>query len=114
MKYVFIPSGTEVNSGINIDKRERFFNILEGVLNVTSLKGAEIIEIAGWWYDKVVSAKNNKDVKFLTLEDSQYTRLNDMLFNFNGFNGLGAVETLKAFQNAVDKISDEVEPGKSE
>jgi len=108
MKYVFIPNGTEMINGISIDRRQRFFNIVEGVLNATQLKAVEAIEIAGWWNDKIVAAKNQESVRFLSLEDAHYQKLKDILFNFGGYNGLAAVETLMAFQNAVDRVNEEL------
>jgi hypothetical protein len=99
MRIITIPEGIEQTVQGPVNKRGRFFDVINIVVDNTKLKVSEIIDLSTWLTATIEEARKdgNQQIK---LQDKQWEALNGYISRFELFVGRGSLDTILAFKNA--------------
>lgn len=103
MKLIKIPTGIEKGwhpGQPEIDRRQRFFSIVTGIIENSKMTPAEIVDLAGWYHTAIANVQDDYSVIVIKLKDHQYDKFKTFFEKFDGYQGLGSADTLLAIFNA--------------
>lgn len=98
MRIITIPDGIDTVRN-NVNRRDRFFDNLYTIVELSQLSSIEIFDLAQW-FQNVIDLRTKLDVQEIKLKDGQYEKLKAIIGRFEGYRGLGATDVVLAIHNA--------------